>query len=84
MSTHIIQCTEHVIITVKCEQCVLSVFELFKSYLIKCDIEYLRELHHQHNDYPLAPANMVISQQLLSDIQKADKSQWLTTNLCDK
>ena len=84
MSTHIIHCTEHVNISDKCEKCARSVFELDESYLIECDIEYPRELHDAHNDYPLAPENMVIPQQLLSEIQKADKSPRLTGNLCDK
>lgn len=83
ISTHIIHFTEHVNISVKCENCARSVFQLDESSLIECDIEYPRELHDEHNDYPLAPDNMVIPQQLLSEIKRAENSPRLTGNLCD-
>ena len=31
------------------------------GYMIECDLEYPKELHNKHNDYPLAPEIMVIN-----------------------
>ena len=30
------------------------------GYFIECDLEYLKELHDLHHDYPLAPENLIL------------------------
>ena len=34
--------------------------------MLKTDLEYPNELHNSHNDYPLAPEKLEISQNMLS------------------
>ena len=36
------------------------------GYILKVELEYLSELHDLHNDYPLAPEKLEISQNMLS------------------
>ena len=36
------------------------------GYMLEVDLEYPRELHGLHNDYPLAPEKLEISQNMLS------------------
>ena len=36
------------------------------GYILEVDLEYASELHDLHNDYPLAPENLEISQHMLS------------------
>ena len=40
------------------------------GYIIEVDLEYLDELHQLHNDYPLAPEQLAISYDMLSDYCK--------------
>ena len=60
----------------------------------KCDIEYSKELHDAHNDYPLAPERKLVTQQMLSPyalemqkelcIGKDATTEKLVPNLQDK
>ena len=36
------------------------------GYILEADLEYSNELHDLHNDYPLAPEKLEISQNMLS------------------
>ena len=36
------------------------------GYILQCDLEYCKELHDLHNDYPLCPEKMEISSDMLS------------------
>ena len=41
-----------------------------KSLILEVDLEYPPELHHLHNDYPLAPEKMVVREEMLSDYSR--------------
>jgi len=36
------------------------------GYFIECDIEYPKEFHDKHNDYPLAPERLKVKSEMLS------------------
>ena len=64
-----------------------------KGCVLKVDLEYPKELHELHNDYPLAPDKMKIRREMLSEYQlkTADfynipigKVKQLVPNLFDK
>ena len=64
-----------------------------KGCVLKVDLEYPKELHELHNDYPLAPDKMKIRREMLSEYQLkiADfynipigKVKQLVPNLFDK
>lgn len=40
------------------------------GYIVEADIEYPHELHDLHNDFPLAPEKLLISNEKLGDYQK--------------
>ncbi|XP_015781336.1 uncharacterized protein LOC107359368 [Tetranychus urticae] len=44
--------------------------EADKGYILEVDLEYPKELHDSHNDFPLAPHKMVISHDMLSPFAK--------------
>lgn len=64
------------------------------GYIVECDIEYPKELHDLHSDYPLAPQRMTVTTDLLSTAQKETRAQYnmssgkpatkLVPNLFDK
>ena len=45
------------------------------GYILEVDLEYPKELHELHNDYPLAPEKLVVTNDVLSKYCKeiADK-----------
>ena len=47
-----------------------------KGLIIECDIEYPKELHDLHKDYPLAPENIQITDEILSDYSKRIKDKY--------
>ena len=40
------------------------------GYVVECDLDYPAELHELHNDYPLAPEHMTITEDMLSPFCK--------------
>ena len=36
------------------------------GYILECDLEYCKELHDLHNDYPLCPEKIEVSSDMLS------------------
>jgi hypothetical protein len=63
------------------------------GYHIRCDINYPKELHNSHNDYPFFPEHKVITKKYLSPYQKrltnknlgsVSKTRKLVANLEDK
>lgn len=38
-----------------------------KGLILEVNLEYLKELHNLHNDYPLAPGKMCVKKEMLSD-----------------
>ena len=40
------------------------------GYILEVDLEYSKELHNTHNDYPLAPEHLEVSANMLSPFQK--------------
>ena len=64
-----------------------------KGLILEVHLEYPPELHHLHNDYPLAPEKMLVREEMLSDYSreilgregmKIGKVQKLIPNLRDK
>ena len=64
-----------------------------KGLILEVDLEYPPELHHLHNDYPLAPEKMTVKPEMLSDYSReilerekmtVGKVEKLIPNLRDK
>ena len=59
------------------------------GYVLECDLEYPTELHELHNDYPLAPESLIITEDMLSSYcqsfgKKHLDCKKLVPNLMDK
>ena len=55
--------------------------DIFKNkegigYFIECDLEYTKELHILHNDYPLAPEKLIVQDDWLSPFCKNLKEKF--------
>jgi hypothetical protein len=46
------------------------------GYFVECDLDYPSELHHDHNDYPLAPERMIVTDEKLSTTQAELRSKY--------
>ena len=46
------------------------------GYFIECDLEYPKELHYLHNDYPLAPEKLIVQDDWLSPFCKKLKEKF--------
>ena len=46
------------------------------GYFIECDLEYTKELHNLHNDYPLAPEKLIVEDKWLSPFCKNLKEKF--------
>lgn len=42
----------------------------YKGYLLVVDLEYPKELHDKHNDYPLAPEKITVNKNMVSNFTK--------------
>ena len=45
-----------------------------KGIILEVDLEYPEELHGLHNDYPLAPEKIVVTDHMLSDYSRKIKN----------
>ena len=46
-----------------------------KGIILEVDLEYPKELHQLHNDYPCAPEKMIITDDMLSDYARKIKEE---------
>ena len=46
------------------------------GYFIECDLQYPKELHYLHNDYPLAPEKLIVQDDWLSPFCKNLKEKF--------
>jgi len=70
--------------------------EAEEGYILEVDLDYPSNIHDRHNDYPLAPENLIISDEMLAPISKEilkaytgkeeanDKTHKLVLNLREK
>ena len=40
------------------------------EYIVQCDLDYPKELHDAHNEYPLAPERLILHEEMISETQK--------------
>ena len=53
-----------------------DIFKDKEGYFIECDLEYPKELHYLHNDYPLAPEKLIVQDDWLSPFCKNLKEKF--------
>ena len=51
------------------------------GYFLEVDLEYLDELHELHNDYPLAPEKLTVTNDMLSKYCKRIISKYCKRNI---
>jgi len=49
------------------------------GYVLECDLEYPDDLHESHNDYPLAPESILITENFLSPYCKSFNTKHIPT-----
>ena len=49
------------------------------GYILEVDLEYPRDLHELHNDYPLAPEKVKLTEEMLSPYSKSFPGQHVLT-----
>ena len=52
-----------------------------KGWILEVDLEYPKELHELHNDYPLAPEKMSVKKEWLSEYQTELQENKSMTNI---
>lgn len=63
------------------QQCIKAPENNPVGWFVECDIEYPQALHDLHNEYPLAPEKMVITEEMLSPYAQSLKREMNLTDV---